>query len=148
MSEKNEQPALNRVPDMEAAIAAVAVNVTTPRAAVCLLGAVYDAVFFLIDPLDRKRWRTPRELLDTGWSDVAAMTAADSELHQLADFLIVLSERFRGRPGNAFASVVVGLAHLATLMHTVQRRIRELREAQATAGGGDLTDGAESPQAA
>lgn len=157
MSEKNEQPALTGVPDMEGAIAAVAVNVTTWRAALSLLGAVYDAVFVVVSPIDRKRWRTPRELISTGWDDAGAMTEGYARVYELADFLIAMSERFRGRPGNAFASLVVGLAHCSVLLHVLRRRAAELREGQTgtnvrtggeSAGGGDLTDGAEAARGA
>ena len=132
-----------RRPDMEAAVAAIASNITTLPAVLAVFGASYDSVTCWTSGPDRKRWGRARELLCAGWDDGAIMRDACVALRDVSDYLLELAERFRGSRTGPFAAVVVALSHFATVRHVAERRRREL-EARAAAATAQATDAGES----
>jgi hypothetical protein len=122
-------------PDMEARIASVAAHVTTPTAVLAFLAAAYDPVTMFVVGPQRGRWGAARKAVIAGWDDPEILRVAGEIAGELADQVIALAARFRGRPGNSFPLVIVGLSHLAVAAHAILRRLAELEARAAPPDG-------------
>lgn len=108
----------------------VAASINSAIAGWTFAREAYDRLFAFIAESSRHSWGALFALLLDGWNEAGQMLAARALLNEVVEEVVTTGEKLKSDPGRLI-TIATGLSFVGCLRLAVERRIGELRDAEA-----------------